>query len=111
MTSQLAYCVDRKCAGYDFEIEPEPEQAFEIITLRSAARRESSVSKSSVWYRAGRATLATQIITSLKTQRAGQYTTQPQEFVGCFKLRWCDIARNRKRESASLNNRSKVRCV
>jgi hypothetical protein len=41
---QITYCVDRKGAGYDFDTEPEPEHAVEIITLRSASRRESSVS-------------------------------------------------------------------
>ena len=39
-----AYCVDKKDAGYDFETEPEPEHAFEILTFTSAVRAERCVS-------------------------------------------------------------------
>lgn len=35
-----AYRVDRKGPGYDFEIETDPEQAFEILTFTSTVRAE-----------------------------------------------------------------------
>jgi hypothetical protein len=33
--------MDKKGADYDLETDPKPEHALEIITLRSAAQRES----------------------------------------------------------------------
>ena len=39
-----AYCLGRKGVGYDFEIEPDPEHAFEICIFRSTARMHPCVS-------------------------------------------------------------------
>ena len=44
--TNAAYCINRKGAGYDLESDPEPEHAFEILTLRLIKSWIQSVSNS-----------------------------------------------------------------
>jgi len=46
MIANSSYRVEIKGVGYDFELEPEPEHAVEILIFTSAVRAESFVSYS-----------------------------------------------------------------